>query len=188
MYVGLTPVVSRADAAWHVSGWRLVRWPPMRSALARLRRACPRSGRATLRRVKILALVLLAAAVAAPLAIPAPFPGVRTPTHNNTGAVTPGALHCDIAQALYRARLQKGCLAPPTQLDWHGFELTPKGKGAVTCSGGVLVMGPVRYVTLGYGRTWSNGAYICRSRLAGLTCTNRSGHGLFLSRVSYRTF
>ena len=138
--------------------------------------------------MKLLALVLFAAAVAAPLAIAAPFPGVRTPTHNITCALTPGALHCDIAQASYRSRLQKGCLAPPTQLDWHGFELTPKGKGAVTCSGGVLVMGPVRYVTLGYGRTWRNGVYTCRSRLAGLTCTNRSGHGLFLSRVSYRTF
>ena len=49
-------------------------------------------------------------------------------------------------------------------------------------------MGPVRYVTLRYGRTWRNGAYTCRSRLTGLTCTNRAGHGLFLSRVSYRAF
>ena len=82
---------------------------------------------ATLRGVKILAFALVAAALAAP-ALAAPFPGVRTPTHNITCAVTPAALHCDITQAAYRARLQKRCIAPPTGLDWHGFELTPTGK------------------------------------------------------------
>ena len=147
---------------------------------------------ATLPPVKVLAFVLAAAALAASAlaasALSAPLPGVRTPTHNITCAVTPAALHCDIAQASYRTRLQKGCIAPPTGLDWHGFELTPSGKGAITCSGGVLVMGPVRYVTLRYGRTWRNGTYTCRSRLTGLTCTNRAGHGLSLSRASYRTF
>jgi len=138
--------------------------------------------------VRFLAFALVAAALAAPLAIAAPLPGVRTPTHNITCALTPAALHCDIARSVYRSRLQKRCLAPPTGLDWHGFELTPKGRGAVTCSGGVLVMGAVRYVTLGYGRSWRRGGYTCRSRLTGLTCTNRAGHGLFLSRASYRTF
>lgn len=122
------------------------------------------------------------------LAAAAPTPGVRTPTHNITCAATPAALHCDIAQSSYGARLQAHCIAPPTGLDWHGFELTPKGKGAITCSGGVLVMGPVRYVTLAYGRTWRHGPYTCTSRVTGLTCTNRAGHGLFLSRASYRTF
>ena len=147
---------------------------------------------ATLPPVRVLAFVLavtaLAASALAASALSAPLPGVRTPTHNITCAVTPAALHCDIAQASYRARLQRGCIAPPTGLDWHGFELTPNGKGAITCSGGVLVMGPVRYVTLRYGRTWRNGTYTCRSRLTGLTCTNRAGHGLSLSRASYRTF
>lgn len=122
------------------------------------------------------------------LAAAAPTPGVRTPTHNITCAATPAALHCDIAQSSYGARLQAHCIAPPTGLDWHGFELTPTGKGAITCSGGVLVMGPVRYVTLRYGHTWRNVPYTCRSRIAGLTCTNRAGHGLSLSRASYRTF
>ena len=140
-------------------------------------------------RVKILAAALIGVTVSlAGLASAAPLPGVRTPTHNITCAVTPGALHCDIVQAAYRARLQTRCSAPPTSLDWHGFELTPTGKGGVTCSGGVLVMGPVAYATLAYGRTWRHGAYTCRSRMTGLTCTNRAGHGLFLSRASYRAF
>jgi hypothetical protein len=137
---------------------------------------------------KLAVAVVVLAAIAAPLAVAAPLAGVRTPSHNIACAATPAALHCDIATASYRARLQKRCSSPPTGLDWHGFELTPKGKGAITCSGGVLVMGPVRYVTLGYGRTWRNGVYTCRSRITGLTCMNRAGHGLVLSRVSYRTF
>ncbi len=151
----------------------------------------PRSfgGWRTLRAVKILAAAFIGSAlVFAGLASAAPLPGVRTPSHNITCAVTPAALHCDIVQAAYRTRLQSRCSAPPTGLDWHGFELTPTRKGAVTCSGGVLVMGPVTYATLAYGRTWRHGPYTCKSRLTGLTCTNRAGHGLFLSRASYRAF
>ena len=132
--------------------------------------------------MKGLAVVLVGFAVAAPL------PGVRTPSHNITCAATSVALHCDIAQSSYRARLQARCSAPPTSLDWHGFELTPSGKGAITCSGGVLVMGPVRYVTLAYGHVWRHGSFTCTSRVAGLTCTTRAGHGLFLSRASYRVW
>jgi hypothetical protein len=132
--------------------------------------------------MKSLAVALAGLAVAAPL------PGARTPSHNITCAATPVALHCDIVQSSYRARLQAHCIAPPTGLDWHGFELTPTGRGAITCSGGVLVMGPVRYVTLAYGHVWRHGAYTCTSRVTGLTCTNSAGHGLFLSRASYRTF
>jgi hypothetical protein len=41
---------------------------------------------------------------------------------------------------------------------------------------------------LRYGATWRSGAFTCTSRLNGLTCTNRAGHGFFLSRQSYRTF
>lgn len=40
---------------------------------------------------------------------------------------------------------------------------------------------------LNYGRTWSRGGFTCKSSMAGLKCTNRSGHGFFLSRShSYR--
>ncbi len=141
-----------------------------------------------------LGAIIAPLAIAVPSAVPAqriaaaPIPGVRTPSHNITCAATPAALHCDIVQSAYRGRLQRRCAAPPNGLDWHGFELTPAGRGAITCSGGLLVMGPVRYVTLAYGRTWRHGPYTCRSRITGLTCTNRAHHGVFLSRASYRIF
>ena len=38
------------------------------------------------------------------------------------------------------------------------------------------------YRTLGYGRTIRTGAFTCRSRSAGLRCTNRGGRGFFLSQ------
>jgi hypothetical protein len=41
---------------------------------------------------------------------------------------------------------------------------------------------------LAYGKTWRHGAFTCVSRITGLTCSNRSHYGFFLSRQSYRTF
>jgi hypothetical protein len=41
---------------------------------------------------------------------------------------------------------------------------------------------------LDYGHTWARGGYKCVSRTSGLTCTNRDGHGWFLSRASSRIF
>ena len=35
---------------------------------------------------------------------------------------------------------------------------------------------------LNYGYTWRRGGFTCKSTLAGLRCSNLSGHGFFLSR------
>ena len=114
--------------------------------------------------------------------------GIHTPSRNITCVDTGPALVCNVARASYAARLQQRCIAPPTSLDWHGFELTARGKGQIACSGGVLVMGNVRYTTVAYGATWHHGAYTCISRISGLTCTNRARHGVFISRSAYRLF
>jgi lipoprotein-anchoring transpeptidase ErfK/SrfK len=44
------------------------------------------------------------------------------------------------------------------------------------------------YVTLSYGKTWKGSVFTCTSRLNGVTCKNRAGHGLFVSRQSWRAF
>jgi hypothetical protein len=44
------------------------------------------------------------------------------------------------------------------------------------------------YVTLAYGKTWRHGPFTCSSDVTGVTCRNRAGHGLFLSRQSWRAF
>jgi hypothetical protein len=51
--------------------------------------------------------------------------------------------------------------------------------------------GPLCYAhppVLGYGQSWNGNAVTCASSLAGLTCRNKSGHGFFLSRKSWRLF
>jgi hypothetical protein len=114
--------------------------------------------------------------------------GLHTPSRNITCVDTGPSLICNVRQASYTAKLQQRCMAPPTSLDWHGFELSAHGKGQVACSGGVLVMGNVRYTTVSYGTTWRHGAYTCVSRASGLTCRNRARHGVFISRAAYRLF
>ena len=76
-------------------------------------------------------------------------------------------------------------------VDWHGFELGTVKRGQVLCSGGILynpgTQSPT-YVVLAYGKSWRRGAFTCVSRLTGLTCRNAHGHGVFISRESWRAW
>jgi hypothetical protein len=123
-----------------------------------------------------------------PLLLATALVGIHTPSRNIACVDTGPSLICHVGRASYSASLQHRCSSPPTSLDWHGFELRARGKGQIVCSGGVLVMGTVRYTTLAYGKTWRHGSYACTSRFAGLTCTNGTGHGLFISRASWRAW
>jgi hypothetical protein len=125
------------------------------------------------------------------------LPGVRTPSHNISCFVVPikptshANLLCDIHRASYTGALQHRCIDGPAGLDWHGFSIAWNGRAQVVCSGGILYdSGHDRpsYTVLGYGRTWRSSGFTCTSRVAGLTCRNRGGHGLFLSRLAYRLF
>ena len=125
------------------------------------------------------------------------LPGIRSPSGNIRCAAMgghPSVLHCDIGRADYRAYLQGQCLNPNGEkgagVDWHGFELTGTGKGSFVCSGGIWHTGSQqpRYVTLPYGRVRRLGVFTCRSERTGVTCTNRLGHGLFISRQRWRVW
>ena len=101
---------------------------------------------------------------------------------------TRGNLLCNITKSSYARAQQDGCQAR-TGLDWHGFQLSNRGKGLPVCTGGVLYdigRDTPRFIVLAYGRTWRSHGFTCTSRVTGLTCTNGHGHGLFLSRESYR--
>jgi hypothetical protein len=68
------------------------------------------------------------------------------------------------------------------------FELTARGSGRPTCSGGILYNPDTerpRYVTLAYGASRRLGVFTCTSRVTGVTCTSPAGHGLFVSRESW---
>jgi hypothetical protein len=146
---------------------------------------------------RMRALVLLViAGLAAGGATAARLPGVKTPTRNISCFYVPqrptvhGSLLCDIKHASYTGALQHQCIDGPAGLDWHGFQLSESKRGQVVCAGGLMYDArdtPV-YVVLAYGRVWHYRGFTCASSFTGLTCTNRAGHGLFLSRESYRLF
>jgi len=119
-----------------------------------------------------------------------PIPGIRTPSGNISCLYIGRALlHCTIGSARYANALQARCTSS-SKLDWHGFELHPRLKGSITCSGGILYSGNQRpvYRTLAYGTTWTHGAFSCASSRTGLTCRTSGGHGLFISRESWRAW
>ena len=85
--------------------------------------------------------------------------------------------------------LTRHCASAPYYVDWAGFSLSANGKGVVACSGGPAYDPQTehpRYVTLAYGKTWRQGPFTCRSATTGVTCTNRAGHSLFVSRGAWR--
>jgi hypothetical protein len=141
--------------------------------------------------VSLLILAVFSGAAAA-----ARLPGVKTPSKNISCFYVPerptahGNLLCTIEHAAYTKALQAKCVAPPTGLDWHGFTLSDTKRGEVLCAGGIMYDGKdtPTFVSLAYGKSWRHGGFTCTSRVAGLTCTNASGHGLFLSRASWRTW
>ena len=131
------------------------------------------------------------------------LPGFRSPSGNIRCFVVPGAgsssygrtpalLLCDLAHADYAARLQTRCLGPSGGgVDWHGFTLTANRQGSINCTGGVLYNPTTQkpsYVTLPYVKSWRRGAFICTSRVTGVTCRSRTGHGVFVSRQSWRVW
>jgi hypothetical protein len=111
------------------------------------------------------------------------LPGFHSPSGNIACLVLPSNdLLCTIVHAGYAATLQSRCGG----LDWHGFMLRSTGPGAVNCAGGILSRGRPSYVTLPYGTSWKQGRFTCSSHTGGVTCRNRNGHGLFVSRQSWR--
>jgi hypothetical protein len=113
------------------------------------------------------------------------LPGFRTPS-GNIGCYVAGKLYCEIRHADYAARLQARC-----DLDWHGFKLGAKTKAASFCSGDQPYNPNTQrpsHRTLPYGETFHHGAFTCTSRVTGVTCRGRTGHGLFISRQAYRTW
>jgi hypothetical protein len=145
-----------------------------------------------IRRVGLVAVVAVLAVGGTALA--ARLPGVKTPTRNISCFYVPikptshGTVLCGIKRASYAATAQGACQRR-AGLDWHGFSLPWNGHGSLSCSGGVLYdigRDTPTYHVLAYGSTWRYRGFTCTSRLTGLTCTNTGGHGLFLSRQSYR--
>ena len=140
--------------------------------------------------LRIAALAAAAAGAFAAVAAPGTAAEVisfRTPSGNigcyyAAGLDSQNSIRCDIRTGL-RPRPAKPARC---DLDWgDSYELAATGRAILTCHGDTAINPHAR--VLRYGSTWRRGGLTCASRVAGLRCHNRSGHGFFLSRQhSYR--
>ncbi len=140
--------------------------------------------------VPVCALLLLLPAAAQAKNLP----GFHSPSKNITCLLVtgkPAFVTCGITQAGYTAKLRHYCASPPFGVDWAGFSLGQSRKGEIECTGGTLYDPGTEhphYVILAYGAEWKQGSFTCDSETAGVTCTNGHGHGIFVSRDSYKTY
>lgn len=144
--------------------------------------------------IPLAALVLALGAAPSSLAGSASvLPGFRSPSGNITCLYLPfagGFMYCTIAKANYTKKLIAYCAQPKIGVDWAGFTLGKKTPGSVECAGGAMYDSSTqhpRLVTLAYGKTWKHSVFMCFSKVNGMTCKNSAGHGLFISRGSWRT-
>jgi hypothetical protein len=106
------------------------------------------------------------------------------------GTAYPQVLECGVASGLVPPAPKPsggGCnvVGPVT----NRVRLGATGRTYGFCAGDAGVLAEQgRAPALAYGRSWSGGAFRCSSTTTGLTCRNRSGHGFFLSRQSWRSF
>jgi hypothetical protein len=85
----------------------------------------------------------------------------------------PVTLRCDILSGL-KPRPRGRC-----ELDWTGLSMG-RGSARPTCAGDTVY--DTKAPALRYGSVWRRGPFTCVSLLIGLSCTNRTGHGFFLSK------
>jgi Family of unknown function (DUF6636) len=85
----------------------------------------------------------------------------------------PVSLRCDILSGM-KPRPRGSC-----ELDWTGLSMG-LGSARPTCAGDTVF--DRRAPVLRYGSVWKRGPFTCVSLLIGLSCTNRTGHGFFLSK------
>lgn len=111
----------------------------------------------------------------------------------STGFITPsGNIYCLRYEKTLRCEIKSGLNPKPPQpypgycnFDWgQGFSLNSDGKPKILCISDTIAGG--NYPTLSYGSTWKNAGFKCVSQKAGLTCTNASGQGFFLSRERWK--
>jgi hypothetical protein len=114
----------------------------------------------------------------------------RTPS-GNIGCVYSTAGIAGHMRSLVRCDIRSG-LKPRSprpancDLDYgDSYEVATTGRTVIVCHGDTAIDPRARVVA--YGNVWRRGGLSCSSKATGLRCSNRSGHGFFLSRGhSYR--
>ena len=70
-------------------------------------------------------------------------------------------------------------------LDWTGLTIGKTGKASPMCAGDTVAGD---HPILNYGDTWRFKNYSCKSERIGLTCTNGTKHGFFMSRERWKAY
>jgi hypothetical protein len=139
----------------------------------------------TMYRLSLIVIAVLAVAASAQAA-GAKYGSFKTPSGNIVCGYGGGSIGCGIKTGL-RPAPRNTC----HDMDYSGKRMSLRTTGAAVidlCAGdpGPFLV-EAKASVLAYGSKWHGGGITCASRHSGLTCTNRSGHGFFMSRAhSYR--
>ena len=136
---------------------------------------------------KTLALLSVAAVAASLLVLPAT--SARAALHSRYFKMPSKNIHCAIFNGNLRGDILSGLKPEPKrdcEGDWTGLLLASKGKANPVCAGDTVVKKGSK--TLDYGKRWKRNKITCKSKMTGLRCHNRKGHGFFLSREKWRKF
>jgi hypothetical protein len=109
----------------------------------------------------------------------------RSPTGNIGCSLLGAVARCDIEKRGWRPPARPSSC--PNVVDFgQGLEVGPSGLARFVCAGDTVrdLASPV----LAYGGGSRVGALECVSASSGITCTNRDGHGFFISIQRYRIF
>ena len=134
----------------------------------------------------IVAVVAALASVVLGSAQAAKYGSFTTPSGNIVCGYGGGSIGCGIKTGLKPAP-KNTC----HDLDYSGKRMSVRTTGTAVidlCAGdpGPFLL-EAKAPVLAYGSKWRGSGITCASRRSGLTCTNRSGHGFFMSRTrSYR--
>jgi len=114
------------------------------------------------------------------LAVPVPVP-------TQTGFLTPsGNIACNAGP--YHGKPLLACTVFSKADAKRGQKVWAMASAGRVSVGFVFGNAATDYPKVAYGRSWTWHGIRCLSQRAGLTCTNRSSHGFFLSRQSQRVF
>ncbi len=90
----------------------------------------------------------------------------------------PASLRCDVRGGVVPLPARDPKCS--TEVDWgQGFVMGVTGRAQVVCAGDTA-MGSNTIVA--YGTKWRHAGFVCASSTDGMRCTNKSGHGFFISR------
>ncbi len=127
----------------------------------------------------VLSLVVAALGASPAAARAAAF---SSPSGNIGCFIDRAFVRCDIRHKDWDVPRPKGC-----ELDFgQGLTVSRRARrGRVVCAGDTALTGAH---PLAYGKRIRRGGNRCTSRVSGMRCTNRRGHGFFLSRQRFKRF